>query len=139
MVIGAEADGRVSAGDLGFEPPKDRAKRFIGQRSLQLQAQSEPDRKQLVGVVTENPSAPIPAGAHIVAEPHLLPQPTLGHVSSYAYSPTLGRDVGLALLVRGRRREGEKLYLVSPVEGICVNAKITEPCHLDPEGSRARA
>jgi len=139
VVIGAEADGRTSAEDLGFSPPKDEAKRFIGQRSLRLAAHRMPDRKQMVGVIAENASEPIPAGAHIVEQPHLRPQPTLGHVTSYAFSPTLGRDVGIALLQRGRSRIGDRLYLVSPVEGVCVGARITQPCHLDSEGRRARA
>jgi sarcosine oxidase subunit alpha len=139
VVIGAEADGRTSATDLGFDPSKDKAKRFIGQRSSRLPAQFAPDRKQLVGIVTENRSDAIASGAHIVAEPHLRPQHSLGHVTSYAYSPTLKRDVGLALLVGGRTRIGDRLFLVSPVEGACVAAQITNPCHLDPEGSRARS
>ena len=139
VVIGAEADGRASPADLGFEPPKDSGKRFIGQRSLRMPAQRAPDRKQMVGVITENPSDPIPGGAHLVAEPHVRPQPSLGYITSYAYSPELGRDVGIALLSGGRGRIGEQLYLVSPVEGVCRAARITEPCHLDPEGLRARA
>jgi sarcosine oxidase subunit alpha len=139
IVVGAEADGRTSARDLGFEPAKDPAKRFTGQRSLRWPAHLAPDRKRLVGVVAENPSDPIASGAHLVAEPHLRPQASLGHVTSYAYSPTLGRDVGLALLAGGRARIGEKLFLVSPIEGTCVAARITEPCHLDPEGRRARS
>jgi len=139
VVIGAEADGRTSADDLGFPAPKDPSRRFIGQRSLRLAAHRAPNRKQMVGVLTENPSEAIPAGAHLVEQPHLHPQPTLGHVTSYAFSPELKRDVGIALLEAGRRRIGERLYLVSPVEGVCVPARISASCHLDPEGRRARA
>jgi sarcosine oxidase, subunit alpha len=139
VVIGAEADGRATADDLGFEAPKDPAKRFIGQRSLRLPALAAHERKQLVGVSPVKPSESIPAGAHVVPEPHLGPQTTLGHVTSYAFSPELGRDVGLALLTGGRARIGETLFLVSPVEGAFVQVTITGPCHLDPEGNRARA
>ena len=139
VVIGAEADGRATADDLGFEAPKDPVKRFVGQRSQRLPALAARDRKQLVGVIPVNPSESIPAGAHLVPDPHLGPQTTLGHVTSYAFSPELGHDVGLALLTGGRARFGEKLFLVSPVEGACIPVTITEPCHLDPEGNRARA
>ena len=138
VVIGAEADGRATAADLGFEAPEDPAKRFIGQRSQRLPALAAHDRKQLVGVRPVNPSESIPAGAHVAPEPHLGLQTMLGHVTSYAFSPELGHDVGLALLTGGRARIGEKLFLVSPVEGACVPVTITGPCHLDPEGNRAR-
>lgn len=139
VVIGAEADGRATASDLGFEAPKDPAKRFIGQRSMRLPALVATDRKQMVGIVPVRPTDAIPAGAHLVAEPHPGPQATLGHVTSYAYSPLLGHDVGLALLGSGREWIGGNLYLVSPLEAVCVPVTITEPCHLDPEGSRARS
>lgn len=139
VVVGAEADGRTSAEDLGVPLPKDPARRFIGQRSLRLAAHRAGNRKQMVGVVAQNAAESIPAGAHLVEQPHLRPQATLGHVTSYAYSPELKRDVGIALLEAGRRWIGDRLYLVSPVEGVCVPARITEPCHLDPEGTRARA
>jgi hypothetical protein len=31
------------------------------------------------------------------------------------------------------------LFLVSPIERACIPVTITQPCHLDPEGQRARA
>jgi sarcosine oxidase subunit alpha len=139
VVVGAEADGRATAEDLGFASPKDSAKRFIGQRSLRLSALAASGRKQLVGLVPVEPTDSIPAGAHLVAEPHLGRQAALGHVSSYGYSPECGHDVGLALLTAGRERIGESLFLVSLLEDVCIPVTVTRPCHLDPEGDRAKA
>ena len=61
-----------------------------------------PDRKQLVGLLTDDPQIVLEEGAQIVADPaQPMPMPMLGHVTSSYWSPHCGRSIALAL-VAGR-------------------------------------
>jgi sarcosine oxidase subunit alpha len=139
VVVGAEADGRTTPDDLGLGALVSAAKDFIGKRSLALPGLQGADRKQLVGLVVDDPKEVFPVGAQVVATRHREPEPSIGHVTSYAYSTTLGRQVALALLKGGRARLGQKLFAVSPTAGAAVAVTVTESCFVDPEGERLRA
>ena len=138
VVIGAEADGRTSADDLGLGGMVSRSKDFVGRRSLRLLGVAEPPRRQLVGLLTADAQARFPVGAQIVATAVAGTQPPLGHVTSYAYSATLGRQVALALVEDGRARHGQTLYAVSPTASLTVAVVVTAPCFVDAEGARQR-
>ena len=74
-----------------------------------------PDRWQLVGL-TALDGAQMPRAAKIVADPdHAAPNPMLGHVTSWCFSPNLDAWIALALLSSGRDRHGETLWAVSPL------------------------
>jgi sarcosine oxidase, subunit alpha len=138
IVVGAEADGRTTADDLGLGRLASTTKDFVGRRSLTLPALMAPGRKQLVGIMTEDVARPIPVGAHLVAaDLGGRPQASLGHVTSQCYSATLGRHIALALLADGRAREGETLFATSPIAGETVRVKIGASVFVDPEGARA--
>ena len=95
------------------------------------------DRKQLVGLLTEDPVSVLPEGSHIVAEKKRKPpMPTIGHVTSSYFSACLDRSIALALLVRGREQLGETVSVY--VDGIFVPAKVTEPRFFDLDGHRLR-
>jgi len=64
--------------------------------------------------------------------------PTEGHVTSSTYSPHLGIHIGLALVVNGGRRLGERLHAVSPLAGEGAAVEIVERVLVDPDGTRAR-
>ena len=58
----------------------------------------------------------MPRGAKIVADPdHAAPNPMLGHVTSWCFSPNLDAWIALALVADGRARHGETLWAVSPL------------------------
>jgi sarcosine oxidase, subunit alpha len=83
---------------------------FIGKRSLDLPHLRNPERKQLVGLLTEDPREVLPDGAYAVADVKLKPPMTmLGHVTSSYWSPTLERSIAMALIQNGRARMGETL------------------------------
>ena len=61
--------------------------------------------------------------------------PTLGHVTSSYFSPTLGRSIAMALIAGGRARMGEVLEF--PIDaGRTIRATVVDPVFLDREGLR---
>ena len=138
VVIGSEIDGRTTAADLGMENLVSPAKWCIGKPLLERPALNAPDRWQLVGLVAED-SAPIPRGAKLVADPDRTPpNPMLGHVTSWCWSPHRNAWIALALLSAGRSRQGASLWAVSPLADARVRVTIGAPCIIDPEGARLR-
>jgi sarcosine oxidase subunit alpha len=139
IVVGAEADGRTTADDLGLSNLVNPAKWCIGKPLLARAALTAGDRWQLVGL-TALDGAVMPRAAKIVADPaRALPNPMLGHVTSWCWSPNLEAWIALALLAAGRKRHGEVLWAVSPLASAKVRVRIGPPCFIDREGVRLRA
>ena len=138
VVIGAEGDGRTTADDLGMGKLVNAKKWCIGKPLLNRPALRTPDRWQLVGL-TALDGAQMPRAAKIVADPdRAAPNPMLGHVTSWCFSPNLDAWIALALLANGRDRHGETLWAVSPLANARVRVKVGSPVFIDPEGERLR-
>ena len=139
IIVGQETDGSVSPHDLGMDWIVSKTKDFIGRRSLTRSDMAKTDRKQLVGILTEDSQEVLPEGAQLVervkAEP---PMDMLGHVTSSYWSPNLGRSIAMALVKGGHARKGETLY--APLEdGKTLACKVADTTvFLDPEGERLR-
>jgi sarcosine oxidase subunit alpha len=89
--------------------------------------------------VPRNRTSPVPKGAQLVTHPkHTLPHPTIGHVTSTCYSPTLAQPIALALLERGRERYGETVYAMSPLTNTIVEVDVVHSVFYDPKGERLR-
>jgi sarcosine oxidase, subunit alpha len=116
IIVGQETDGTVTPQDLGLDGMIGKAKRdFVGKRSLARPDLASPSRKQLVGLVTENPVLVIEEGAQLVADPQqAIPMTALGHVTSSYFSANCGRSIALALVAGGRARMGETLHATTP-------------------------
>jgi sarcosine oxidase subunit alpha len=116
IIVGQETDGTVSPGDLGMEGMIAKAKGdFVGKRSLARLDLIAPGRKQLVGLLTEDPRAVLEEGAQIIKNPHqAIPAKMLGHVTSAYWSETYGRSIALALLANGRALHGELFDVTTP-------------------------
>lgn len=138
FIVGRETDGTITASDLGAGKMVDMSKPdFIGKRSLTRSDTARDDRRQLVGLETENPSEVIPEGAQIVGELRgKPPMPMIGYVTSSYWSPNLNRSIALAMLKDGRRRTGDTVTL--PLEHRTIKARVVSPVFLDPEGARLR-
>jgi sarcosine oxidase subunit alpha len=81
----------------------------------------------------------MPRAAKIVADPdHALPNPILGHVTSWCRSPNLQAWIALALLADGRARHGQTLWAVSPLADVRVQVQVGPSCFFDPKGERLR-
>jgi sarcosine oxidase subunit alpha len=138
VMIGDETDGTVTPQDLGLAWAVSKKKAdFIGKRAQERPDLTRPDRKQLVGLRTENPEDVLPDGAHAVAGPVRAegPTPTLGHVTSSYFSPTLGRSIAMALIAGGAGRRGELLSFPVSRERT-IRATVVDPVFLDKEGKR---
>jgi sarcosine oxidase, subunit alpha len=135
IIAGQETDGTVTPGDLGMAWIIGKQKPdFIGKRSLARADLLEPGRRQLVGLLPDDPNALLDEGAQIVADPaQEIPVTMLGHVTSAYFSPNLGRSFALALLVNGSARIGEKLFV--PMLDRALSVTVTEPVFFDKEGA----
>ncbi len=138
IMIGDETDGTVIPQDLnlGWAVSKKKAD-FIGKRAQQRADLTRPNRKTLVGLRTENPTDVLPDGAHAVAGPVLAkgPTPTIGHVTSSYFSPTLGHSIAMALIEGGAGRMGQVLEFPVAADRV-LRARVVDPVFLDKEGSR---
>ncbi|MDZ7840318.1 MAG: sarcosine oxidase subunit alpha family protein [Gammaproteobacteria bacterium] len=139
IIAGQDTDGSVTPYDLDMDWIVSKKKDFLGRRSLDRSDTKKPDRKQLVGLLTEDPNEVLPEGAHVVAELRdEPPMPTLGHVSSSYMSPNLGRSIAMALIYNGRNRKGEKVN-VRLMDGRVVPCRVADYVFFDRKGDRARA
>ena len=136
VIVGQETDGTTTLADLGLDWAIGKAKPdFVGKRSLSLPDTSRQLRKQLVGLLTEDPSVVLEEGAQ-VTENAAPPAGShaLGHVTSSYRSATLGRSIALALIEGGRSRMGDKLFVSTTKEAVA--AAVAAPCFYDPDGAR---
>lgn len=136
VIVGQDTDGSVTPIDLGMAWVVSKAKDFIGKRSLSREDTKRCDRKQLVGLLTDDGSVVLPEGAQIVEDASIaLPMPMLGHVTSSYFSACLGKSIALALLKDGFSRKGQTVY--APLsDGRNIKATICDPVFIDPEGAR---
>jgi sarcosine oxidase subunit alpha len=134
IIVGQETDGTVTPGDLGL--PEGRGKRdFVGKRSLSRPDMLVPERRQLVGLLTEDARVVLEEGAQVVAEASPAPgTAALGHVTSAYHSPALGRSIALALVAGGRARLGQRLFVAGARGGVAVT--VAGPVFLDPAWER---
>ena len=136
FIVGQDTDGSVTADDLGLSRMVATGKPdFVGKRSLSLPDLARAGRRQLVGLLPEDPAFVPDEGAQIVAEPAPAKgAAALGWVSSAYWSPTLERSFALALVADGRNRAGETLFATTTAGTKPV--KLVEPVFYDREGRR---
>ncbi|MEM7425169.1 MAG: sarcosine oxidase subunit alpha family protein [Pseudomonadota bacterium] len=137
IAIGDESDGTVTPLDLGLNWAVSKKKAdYIGKRALELPHLSDENRKELVGLLTDDPNEVLPDGAYAVAQvKDKPPMDMIGQVTSTYWSPTLNRSIAMALIEKGRSRMGEKISF--PLEGgKTVKAEIVSPVFYDQEGAR---
>jgi sarcosine oxidase, subunit alpha len=137
IVVGDETDGTTTPIDVGLDGLVSKKKAdFIGKRSLEQSFLKGPNRKQLVGLLTEDPSEVLPDGAYAVKQvKDKPPMEMIGQVTSSYMSPTLGRSIAMALIQNGRSRMGETISFPLPGNKV-VKAKITDTVFYDKEGAK---
>ncbi len=136
IVVGQETDGTVTPYDVGMGKMVAMSKRdFVGKRSLALADLKRSGRKQLVGLLSDDPAHRPDEGAQLVSE-QAPPRgtPALGHVTSSYISATLGRSFSLGMLADGRAKMGQTVFATG-LEG-AKPVKVVEPVFYDKEGSR---
>jgi sarcosine oxidase subunit alpha len=138
IIVGQDTDGTMTPIDLQMDWVVSKKKYdFIGKRSLYRSDTMKEDRKQLVGLVTDNPSEVLEEGAQIVANINITPVEMLGHVTSSYYSPNLNKSIALAVVRNGKNMMGQKLFI--PMENKNINVTIVDPVFFDKENVRLNA
>ncbi len=140
MSVGQETDGSVTPLDLGLgrlvaRDPGNPNRDFLGRRSLLRSDTARPDRRQLVGLLPDNPEEILPEGAQLVAElGGTPPVPMIGHVTSSYFGARLGRSFALALVEGGRGRHGNPVW--APLPDRIIAAHICLPVFYDIDNRR---
>ncbi|HEX8664561.1 MAG TPA: glycine cleavage T C-terminal barrel domain-containing protein, partial [Beijerinckiaceae bacterium] len=139
-VAGGELNGQITARDLGLARMVSTKKDFVGRLMAQRPALLDPDRPALAGFRPVDRIQRLRAGAHFIPlGAPLSAEHDEGHMTSVAFSPTLGHWIGLGLIRRGPERWGERVRAVDPVRGGDVEVEICHPVFVDPQGERLRA
>ena len=95
------------------------------------------DRKQLVGLLTDDPKEVLEEGAQIVSKLNQSPVEMLGHITSSYYSPNLNKSIALAIVRGGKNMMGKKLFI--PMEDKTINVTVANPIFFDTENERLNA
>jgi sarcosine oxidase subunit alpha len=136
IIVGQDTDGTITPFDAGLDWAVGKKKPdFVGKRSMARPDIVAPGRKQLVGLLTDDPNVVLEEGAQIVADPNQpIPMTMIGHVTSSYWSETLGRSIAMALVAGGHDMTGGTLYI--PMPGKTHTAKVSGVVFYDSEGER---
>ena len=135
LSLGYEADGTVDPIDLGMAWILSKRKPdYLGKRSLEIRRGSGAVRRELVGLLTEDPQRLVVEGAPIT--PRGARQASEGFVSACVWSVVQQRSVALGLLNNGRSRTGETVFVRMKAD--VVRATVTAPCFYDATGAKMR-
>ncbi|MEM5461557.1 sarcosine oxidase subunit alpha family protein [Paraburkholderia phytofirmans] len=136
-VAASELNGNTTATDLGLGRMVSRKKDFIGSVLSKRAGLTDPARAAIVGLRPVKPDRKFRSGSHLLP---IGSAPTmendLGYVTSTAYSPQLGHQIGLALLSGGLSRVGERLRTFDAVRGSEIEVQVCSPVFIDPDGAR---
>lgn len=136
VIVGQDTDGSVTPVDLGMQWLLSKDKDFLGKRSLQRPDCQRADRKQLVGLLSEDRQTVLPEGTQLITDPAAArPVPMCGHVTSSYYSACLQQPIALALVSAGRARKDEVIF-ASLDDATTVPVRIVAPVFYDPKGER---
>ncbi len=140
IIVGQDTDGTLTPDDAGLTWAIGKKKPdFVGKRSLVRPDMVAKGRKQLVGLLTEDPKVVLEEGAQIVADPSQpKPMTMLGHVTSSYWSEALGRSIAMAVVAGGHERDGQVLHVPMPDRTIAARV-VKSPVFYDPEGKRLDA
>ena len=136
LSLGHEVDGTVDAYDLGLSWIMSKKKSdYIGKRSVDLRRAGNKVRRELVGLLPDDPNCQIPEGAPLT--PSGKKQATEGLVTACVWSVVNNRWIALALLENGRARRGETAHV--RLQNSVIPAQITAPVFYDPDGKVLRS
>ena len=148
IIVGQDTDGSVTPYDLdmAWAVSLKKSYSFLGKRSFTRADTARTDRKQLVGLLTEDPNVVLKEGAQIIEtdNPDLNGGPTamFGHVTSSYFSVELGRSIAMALIKDGIKRRDDPArntmyaWAAGESNGKAVKVKLVSPVFVDAEGAR---
>ena len=136
VIIGQDTDGTVTLSDLGMDWAVGKSKKdFVGKRSLARPDMLKDDRKQLVGLLTEDPNLVLDVGMQITdSKTPAIGSFALGHVTSSYFSEAAGRSIALGLVAKGRERVGGAVFV--PTAAGAISVTVTDTVFYDKPGDR---
>ncbi len=135
LSLGHEVDGTVDPFDLGMGWIMSRTKMHaIGRRSVDIRRESGKPRRELIGLLPDSNGELIPEGAPITPNGDRVASE--GFVSACVWSVVKQRVIALGLLLNGRARIGQTVFIRDREKTI--KAIVTKPCFHDPQGHRLR-
>jgi sarcosine oxidase subunit alpha len=145
IIVGQDTDGSMTPFDLdmGWAVSMKKPFSFIGKRSFARSDTAGSNRKQLVGLLTDDPSVVLSEGAQIIEQPDASPPVAmLGHVTSSYFSPELNRSIAMAVVrdgIQRRSEEGQRSgrdVLFAYSRGTTHKVRVVSPVFVDPKGER---
>ena len=107
IIVGQDTDGLTSPLEAGMEWALGRRKRYyVGKRTLDILARKTLTRS-LVGYQLSDTEGRIPEEGHLVVRGREI----VGRVTSSAWSPTLGRPIGMAYVAPEQAKPGETVQI----------------------------
>ena len=138
IIVGQDTDATMTPIDLQMDWIVSKKKYdFIGKRSLYRSDTMKDNRKQLVGLLTDDPNEVLEEGAQIIADTSTSPVEMLGHITSSYYSPNLRKSIALGVIKGGKYKLGQKFII--PMEKKNINVTVTDPVFLDKENKKLNA
>jgi sarcosine oxidase subunit alpha len=136
IIVGQDTDGTVTPNDAGLDWAVGKKKTdFVGIRGMTRPDLVAKGRKQLVGLKTKDPRTVLEEGAQIVENPkQAIPMKMIGHVTSSYWSANCDRSIAMGLVLGGRDRIGETLYVPMP-HGV-IEVEVTGTVFFDEKGDR---
>jgi sarcosine oxidase subunit alpha len=131
VIVGQDTDAMSNPMEIQMGWAVSRKKPFfVGSRTIK-ELEKAPLKRVLAGFVINDPNAPTPLESHLVVEGEQM----TGRVTSCAYSPTLGKAIGLAYVLPERAQPGQQIEIkTSP--GKRVTADIVALPFYDPDNQR---
>jgi sarcosine oxidase subunit alpha len=135
LSLGHEVDGTVDPHDLGMSWVMSKKKTdYIGKRSVSIRRSGDTPRRELVGLLIDDPSRLVTEGAALT--PGGRREASEGFVTACVWSVAQSRSVALALLTDGHNRIGQTAHIRMKNE--IVTATISQPCFYDPDSERMK-
>ena len=134
IIAGQDTDGSVTPVDLGMNWLLSKDKDFLGKRSLQRPDCLREDRKQWVGLLSQDGRTVLSEGTQLIGDTG-KPSAMCGHVTSSYFSTCLKHPIALALVAGGRQRKGETIYAAQAGRDP-LPVRIVSPVFYDPKGRR---
>jgi sarcosine oxidase, subunit alpha len=131
IIIGQDTDGETTPHEADMVWALARKKPFyVGERALCIQA-ARPLKRKLVGFVMTRAGEAAPAESHLVIRDGAI----AGRVTSAAFSPALGKVIGLAYVAPDQAEPGTR-FTIRSHGGRMVAAEVVALPHYDPNNAR---
>ena len=136
IIVGQDTDGTATPDDAGLSWAIGRKKPdFVGKRSIERATMKSPERKQLVGLRTQDPRDVLEEGAQLVDAPGLKPPMKPHRPRELVIPERRARLSDCARDGRGRPRAHRADALCADAGGD-IAVTVTSPVFHDPEGVR---